>query len=438
MENPVDFLRKPVAVVGLGLSGEAALRLLRVNGVSKNEIVTFDDKAPNADYSDPGKMLEEKSPQTLIVSPGYPLSKPWIRDCAENGVTVTSELALALYFLTNEKIIGITGAVGKSTTVSLLEAALKSFSPDSFVGGNIGRPLADYAADLQEKKRRVAPWIVLELSSYQLENCGNLSCEFSAITYLTPNHMERYPSLEAYYDQKWELVKRTQKAVVLNAQGGDLKKYAGGKKEDAELLWTDQNDEELTYLELEHAKLLGSHNQDNIAIAAKIVREAGWPENAFRAMKEFSGLPHRMENLGFRNGIRFVNDSKATTMESVKTAALGIYDQMDRKQQLILLLGGKDKNLPWGELAPLQKIQKLRPVYFGEVAARAASLTNLPGPSFPKLGAALDHVKEIAKKGDTVLLSPGGTSWDEFKSFEERGKFFTETVGRLWPFAGSN
>ncbi|MGZ3713628.1 MAG: Mur ligase family protein, partial [Bdellovibrionota bacterium] len=286
MENPMDFVKRPIAVVGLGLSGNAALRLLHANRVAKKDICTFDEKAA-ADFSDPERMLEEFKPKTIVVSPGYPLSKPWIKDFEEHGGFVTSELALALHYITDERIIGVTGAVGKSTTVSLLEAALKKFSPDSFVGGNIGRPLADYAADLVTLNRARAPWLVLELSSYQLENCGNLHCEISAITYLTANHVDRYPSVQAYYDTKWELVKRTTKSVVLNNQGGELRKYARGKKESVQLLWTDQSDEELTYLELEQAKLLGSHNQDNLAVAAMIAREAGWPPSAFEAMKEF-------------------------------------------------------------------------------------------------------------------------------------------------------
>lgn len=426
----MDFVKRPIAVVGLGLSGNAALRLLHANRVKSSEVCTFADSDASADYQDPEKLLEEFRPQTLVVSPGYPLSKQWIQDFIDHGGTVTSELALALYYLTDEKIIGVTGAVGKSTVVSLLGAALEKFSPTAFVGGNIGKPLADYAAELTLGKRPRAEWIVLELSSYQLENCGNLQCKYSAITYLTKNHLERYDSVEDYYQTKWSLVDRTEKAVVLNAQGGDLAKYARGKK--SQFLWTDQNDEELTYLELQHARLLGSHNQDNLAIAAKLAREAGWPEEAFAGMKEFPGLPHRMENLGLHLGVRFVNDSKATTMESVRTAAFGLYEQMDKKQQLILLLGGKDKELPWAELAALKKIQKLRPIFFGQVAKHAQALAGLDGPCFPKLAPALAHVKEIARAGDVVLLSPGGTSLDEFKNFEERGRAFTENVKKLF------
>jgi UDP-N-acetylmuramoylalanine--D-glutamate ligase len=119
-------------------------------------------------------------------------------------------------------------------------------------------------------------------------------------------------------------------------------------------------------------------------------------------------------------------------MDSVRTATLGIYEQMDRKQQLILLLGGKDKNLPWQELAYLRRIQKLRPVFFGQVAEHARQRSGLAGPVFPKLLPALGYVKEIAKAGDTVLLSPGGTSLDEFKNFEERGRAFASAIEKLF------
>ncbi|MGZ3656335.1 MAG: UDP-N-acetylmuramoyl-L-alanine--D-glutamate ligase [Bdellovibrionota bacterium] len=433
MENPIDFLKRPIAVVGMGLSGEAARRLLLLNRVKKSDLITFDDKPGAADYCDPAILMEERNPRTLVVSPGVPLSKDWIRDAEEHGALITSELALGLHFLTSEKIIGVTGSVGKSTTVSLLEAGLRAFSPASFVGGNIGRPFADYVSDLLERKRAVAPWVVLELSSYQLENCGNLHCEISAITYLTGNHLDRYPSLDAYYSRKWELVKRTEKSVVLNNHGGDLKKFAKGRRESPELLWTDQNDEELTHYELDQAKLLGSHNQDNLAIAAMIAREAGWPPAAFQGMRDFPGLPHRMENLGLRQKIRFVNDSKATTMESVKTAALGLYERMDRKTHLVLLLGGKDKNLPWAELAELKKIQKLKPIFFGECGAKAQALSGLGGEVFPQLKDAVAAFHSYISSGYTVLLSPGGTSLDEFKNFEERGRFFAEAVKRAYP-----
>ena len=131
-----------------------------------------------------------------------------------------------------------------------------------------------------------------------------------------------------------------------------------------------------------------------------------------------------MQNLGNHRGICFVNDSKATTIESVKIAARGIYEQMDKKRKLFLLLGGKDKHLPWEELNGLSNIPKLVPIFFGEVGPLAKEKSKLDGDIVAKLRDAVSLVKRAAGLGDIVLLSPGGTSWDEFKNFEERGKAF--------------
>ncbi|NUM88735.1 MAG: UDP-N-acetylmuramoyl-L-alanine--D-glutamate ligase [Bdellovibrionales bacterium] len=410
----------------MGVTGESVLRLLkhfRVPGV-----ITFDAKAP-ADYVDPDKMLSERAPRTLVVSPGVPLATPWIRDFVAEGGDVTSEIALACHLLQGERIVGVTGAVGKSTVVSLLEAGLRRFSPESFAGGNLGVPLADYALAVEQGKRPRAPWLALELSSYQLENCGSLPCEYSVLTYLTPNHMDRYASLDHYYETKWELVKRTTKGVVLNRNGGDLAKFARGRSlPGVHFFWTDHTDDSLADLHLEKARLLGQHNQDNLALAVTLAQKAGWPEVAIEGMREFPGLPHRMENLGERGGVLCVNDSKATTIESVKTAALGIFHQMDPKRQLILLLGGKDKNLPWLDLAGLRRIPKLRCVYFGEVGPHAKRQAGFDGEVFPRLEPAVRHAVGLAKPGDVILLSPGGTSLDEFKNYEERGGKFREWV----------
>lgn len=416
----------------MGLSGTAACRLLEARGVPKSEIATFDAKAGAAQFSDPAQILTEARPRTLVVSPGVPLASPWIRDFAASGGHITSELALALEHLTSEKVLGITGSVGKSTTVALLEAGLKRFSPDSFVGGNIGRPLADYAADLLEKKRKVAPWVVIELSSYQLENAGALSCEHSAITYFTANHLERYPDIASYYDTKWGLVGRTRGKIVLNKRGGELEAYAKKKGGTGKFLFTDGTDPVLQVHDLKGAKLLGAHNQDNLAIAAKLAELCGWPAHAFQGFREFTGLAHRMENLGEARGVLVVNDSKATTIESVRTAIEGLLPAVPAQAKLWVLLGGKDKNLPWQELASLGRQAKLGFIFFGDCGAKAQRLSGLQGETFPQLAPAVESVASQAKKGDTLLLSPGGTSLDEFKNFEQRGERFAEYVKRYF------
>jgi len=427
--NPLSFQKLPLVVVGLGVSGEAIIKLLLFKGVNRKDIITFDSRPGAADYYDPEKMLMERKPRTLVVSPGVPLATPWIQSFQSEGGQITSELALALLFLEREKIIGVTGSVGKSTVVSLLQAGVKKFSPQSFVGGNLGVPLAAYVLEVEQGKRPRAPWIVLELSSYQLENCGTLSCDHSAITYLTANHMERYNSLQQYYETKWELIKRTKVSAVFNRSGGDLQKFVQSRTlPGVYFFWTDHADDDLLDYDLEQAKLLGAHNQNNLALSATLALRAGWPVEAIAGMKEFPGLPHRMENLGEFHGVRYVNDSKATTIESVKTAVLGLHRQMDRKKSLIVLIGGKDKNLPWEELVSLKNLQKLQIVYFGTVAGLAKEKSRLSGAVFPSLEPAVTHAKSLARPGDIVLLSPGGTSLDEFRNFEERGRRFSDLI----------
>jgi UDP-N-acetylmuramoylalanine--D-glutamate ligase len=322
-------------------------------------------------------------------------------------------------------MVAVTGSLGKSTVVSLLEAAAASAGIDAFVGGNLGIPLGEYIADVKEGIRsQRANWVVLELSSFQLENCGGLAPEYSAITYLAPNHLERYPSLDAYYACKWELVKRTKSKVFLNSNGGDLKQYAQ-KFPSEKVVWT-----ESAAAHFRAARLLGKHNQDNIMLAATIASTCGWGEATKKGLLEFRGLPHRMQNLGTHGGALFINDSKATTIESVQSALEGALES--HAGDIFLLLGGKDKNLPWGKLKFLKELPRVRPVFFGASAEVIQSQSGVSGPSFASLRDLVSGLPKLVKAGDMVLLSPGGTSHDEFHNFEERGRSFSRWVEEVF------
>jgi UDP-N-acetylmuramoylalanine--D-glutamate ligase len=412
----------PVAVVGMGKSGDAAKKLLLLGQVPEMSIATFDAKALSANFNDPKKLMDEFQPRTLVVSPGVPLSADWIQSAKKQGVLITSEISLACLCLEQEKIIGVTGSVGKSTTVSLLGAGLQAFSEWGFVGGNLGTPFSTYAAEVLEGRQR-ADWVVLELSSYQLENCEGLKLDFSAITYLTPNHMERYAHLTEYYDTKWKIKSLTKETLFLNTQGGDLIEYAGQKTPE-KVQSISKSDSNLAAWNISEARLIGQHNQDNIALAVAIAMSAGWPDSAVFAMKSFGGLAHRLENLGSINGVRYINDSKATAMDSVLIAVQAAVDSQGPQGDIWVLLGGRDKNLPWEQLEKLSEHTQCKFVFFGECRQVAQSKSDLNGESFPSLGEALGFIEQKKQIGDTVLLSPGGTSLDEFKSFEDRGDFF--------------
>ncbi len=426
MSEYIKSLPKPIAIIGMGKSGASAKKLLEVCGTSPSEIFTFDQQK-EAQFRDPRLFTQTVQPKTLVVSPGFPLATEWIQTLHRSGAHITSELSLACSCLDSENLIGVTGSVGKSTTVSILGAGLAEFTKSFFVGGNLGIPFADYATDVLLGQRSRAQWVVLELSSYQLENSARLRLALSAITYFTANHMDRYPSLTSYYETKWKIAEKTQGEVILNRHGGDLFDYFQGK-DSSKIIWSERDLPALQKYKLHQARLIGQHNQDNLSLAALIALRCKWPESSIQAMKNFAGLPHRLENLGERKGIRFINDSKATALDSVQIAVAAAHETKSASAKLYVLLGGKDKGLPWENLHPLSQLSLTQFVFFGECRELAQKKSGLLGLSYAHLKEALDSCFLQARPGDTVLMSPGGTSLDEFAHFEARGEFFKQQV----------
>lgn len=466
-ERMVSFT-PPFLIVGLGASGKAAMKLLLSTGVNRNQIFTFDDKDPSAQFQNPNEALKSSHAQTIVVSPGYPLSSPWIQKAIKDGLCITSELSLALPHLKNETKIGITGSVGKSTTAALLRAGIATEDPHCFLGGNFGIPLAEYASQLIEKKRLRARYLILELSSYQLENARGLGLDYCLITSLAANHLERYGNADSYFLTKLSIIDRTFHGVILNENGIELFEYIKklipyypdngvtmlvGEKTVAEardrlLLQISSKIQPEDLLEMkqilatalkEHnetrtihwtvskigevAEIVGKHNKDNLAAAIRIAQILGLKQAAVEEMRKFKGLPHRLENLGKVKGIRFINDSKSTTIESVKVAIDACRD-FSRSGVLYVLLGGRDKNLPWEKLSQYREATNVEFVFFGECGEMAAHETRLSNNIHKSLAAAMTWCQMKAQKDDTLLLSPGGTSLDEFKNFEDRGNFF--------------
>ena len=415
-------LPRPIAIVGLGISGEALLKLLIQAGVPRSEILTFDQKQ-KADFNTPETLLAHK-PQTLCISPGVPLQSPWIQTALKTGLRLSSELEIAFSFLTSEKVIAITGSVGKSTTTALLGEGAKALNSSNFCGGNLGKPLADYACDVIAGKPH-AEYVLLELSSYQLENFSNLKSDLSVFTFLSPNHLERYSSLQEYYDTKLSLLEKTRQWVVVNNNGGDCRKQIEALESRYSYLKFSFVDRRNLPLHSESA-LVGEHNLDNMSVAMTVVEKMQWPAKAQEAMRAFPGLAHRMENVGRFQNILFINDSKATTMDSVLQAFKSV--QKRARGHVHLLLGGRDKNLPWSQLSVLKNETNLQIHFFGEFGEGAKTQSQLPGSSEKTLQQCLATLKNTLQTQDIVLLSPGGTSLDEFKNFEDRGDFFKRWV----------
>lgn len=415
----------PIAIVGMGITGEATLRLLQVLGYSRQDILTF-DRAAGADVQDP-ELLLQKNIRTMIVSPGVPLATDWIQKFRHDGGYLLSELSIAFAHLQDEKIIAVTGSLGKSTTTSMIGEGALTVDPHAFIGGNLGTPLAVYVADVLENKRPRAQYVVLELSSYQLENFPNLKSEVSVFTFLSPNHLERYPNLQSYYLTKLQLIEMTTGLVIANKKGGDL----SAKISDTgsiPIVWTDQTDDLLKSAAFSVVNTVGAHNRDNLSLAAHVGKYFQWPDSALKAMAEFHGLGHRLESCGRRRETLFINDSKATTMDSVLQAVHSVLPEVGDEAKLHLMVGGKDKNLPWENLQILNNIQKLSPLFFGECGEMARTKSGLRGPYYKTLKLALEALPASIRANDVVLLSPGGTSLDEFKNFEERGNYFKNFV----------
>lgn len=419
----IKNLKTPIAIIGLGKSGKSALRLLQHFGFTEKQILLFDNKDPAATVSSFDQLVDLQ-PQTLVVSPGVPLQTKQIQVLISKGAFLTSEISIAASLLTTEKVLGVTGSVGKSTVTSLLGEGARCEDPESFVGGNLGVPFCDYAYALATGKPK-AQWVVLELSSYQLENCNNLKLAHSAVTFLSSNHLERYENLDSYYQTKLKITSLTSGRCFFNLSSPDAVAYAQ-KSECPAVLVNSKNFFNPNLLS--KINLIGEHNKDNFSIAAAIAKVCNWGEESFSAMTNYKGLPHRLEFVGNIDHVLYINDSKATAMDSVLVAVRGCLEKVKEKNNLYVLLGGKDKNLPWEQLAALGTDKRNLFVFFGACGMLAKEKSKLPGTYFSRLGEAVEYCQKKSLAGDTVLLSPGGTSLDEFKNFEERGDYFKRLV----------
>lgn len=416
-------LKTPIAVIGLGKSGAAALSILKLAGFLPEQIITFDEKDTIAQIQSAEK-LAELEPKTIVVSPGVSLKQKWLQDLISQGVHLTSEISLTASLLSTEKVIGVTGSVGKSTVVSILGLGAQLEDATAFVGGNLGNAFGNYGVRLLQGDVK-AKLIVLELSSYQLENCAQLKLDYSIITYLSPNHLERYDSLEEYYQTKLKITEITKGLCLFNQTSEDCKKYAPQAKCEYELVNAASFESPDLISEV---FLIGEHNKDNFALAAKMGLINDWNEDTLKEMTQYRGLAHRLEFVATLSDVTYVNDSKATAMDSVLVAVKGCLENLGQDKNLLLLLGGKDKNLPWEQLENLNEYPQVKPVFFGDCGALAREKSHLTGEYFEKLGSAINFCQKRAQRGDIVLLSPGGTSLDEFKNFEERGDFFKTLV----------
>jgi UDP-N-acetylmuramoylalanine--D-glutamate ligase len=395
----------------------------------------------------------------LCLSGGVPLTLPIVEEAVKRGIPLSNDTQIFMEVVPC-KTIGITGSAGKTTTTTLVgEMAKKNteskkqnaafrFLASVFVGGNIGDPLINYVDDMKEDDLAI-----LELSSFQLDQM-TISPNISAILNITPNHLDRHGTMEAYtnakarilefqtdndtavlgYDDKgaWSLRNKVNGKLLTFSLHDLHEGFNGAYLHDGLLNLRDGN----AYLPLilrEKIQLRGDHNVANVLAAFTIGHAAGFKlDDMLEAVEEFCGVPHRLELVRELHGVRWYNDSIATAPER-SMAAIHAFDE-----PIVLLLGGRDKKLPWDEIAKLIHQRVDHVVVFGEAAELIQKAVVTVGGAgsvdlhqVNDLKQAVLKAAEIASAGDVVLLSPGGTSYDAFKDFAERGEFFRKWVLEL-------
>jgi UDP-N-acetylmuramoylalanine--D-glutamate ligase len=386
----------------------------------------------------------------LCLSGGVPTTLPIVTEALRRGIELSNDTRIFMEAAPC-KTIGITGSAGKTTTTSLVgemarlsleESRAAGVSGRAYTGGNIGDPLINYVDQMQPDDLAV-----LEISSFQLEQMDR-SPNIAAILNITPNHLDRHGSMEAYTSTKqrildfqsaedtailgrddpgaWGLRARVKGRLYAFSLHELEEGLSGAYLEDGLLSLRDGN----AYVPLmlrEKIQLRGDHNVSNVLAAFTIGLAAGLKlDSMLGAAEDFQGVPHRLELVRERDGVRWYNDSIATAPER-SMAAIRSFNE-----PIVLLLGGRDKDLPWEALAQLVHQRVGHVILFGEAAGKIEKALRTAGPvSFTRcdgLQEAVRKAAELARPGDVVLLSPGGTSYDAFKDFAERGERFKEWV----------
>jgi UDP-N-acetylmuramoylalanine--D-glutamate ligase len=449
-----------VLILGAARQGLALARWLSLHGAR----VTLSDSRSEADVRVARESLAEypitwalgghplallDSTDVLCLSGGVPLTLPIVAEAVKRGIPLSNDSQIFMEVVPC-KTIGITGSAGKTTTTTLVgNMAKNAYGDRAYIGGNIGDPLINYVDNM-----KADDFAILELSSFQLDQM-TISPNIAAILNITPNHLDRHGTMEAYTAAKARILEfqSERDAAVLgrddkgawrlrNKVRGRL--YAFSLEELEEglngtylqdgLLNLRDGDAYLPLILREKILLRGEHNVSNVLAAFAIGHAAGFPlDSMLEAVDEFRGVPHRLELVRELHGVRWYNDSMASAPER-SIAAIRAFEE-----PIVLLLGGRDKDLPWEDLMRLVSERVDHVVLFGEAAekirktvqtlglrANGSNLVQVRG-----LHEAILKAAEVAEAGDVVLLSPGGTSFDEFKDFAERGERFREWVREL-------
>ncbi len=450
----MDIMNKKVLVFGSGISGIAASRLLEKKGA---KVILYDGN----ETLDKEKMRQQIGEKTqveivlgtfpeeildrlslVVMSPGVPTDLPIVKKMRAADIPIWGEIELA-YAYGKGDVLAITGTNGKTTTTALLGEIMRSYNPSTYIVGNIGNPYTAVADTLTEESVTVA-----EISSFQLETIDKFCPKVSAILNITPDHLNRHHTMEAYIRAKEDIAKnQTQEQVcVLNYEDEVLREFGSHVKADVIYFSSQRKLERGIYLEdeciiynnevkmelchVDELKLLGIHNYENVMAAAAIALAYGVPaETVKTVIRQFAGVEHRIEFVCEKNGVAYYNDSKGTNPD----AAIKGIQAMNRPTYLIG--GGYDKDSEYDEWieAFAGKVKKL--VLLGATKEKIAATARRHGFEDIILTGTFEEAVmtcvNLANPGEAVLLSPACASWGMFKNYEERGDKFKEIVNSL-------
>lgn len=447
---------KEVAVVGIGISNLPLVGMLTKYGA---RVSVYDKKTKDElgdlynELNEMGvkfhlgeKYLSEISENTEILfkTPGIRFDKPELLKARDNGTEITSEMEM-FFKLCKAPIIAVTGSDGKTTTTTLITEILKAEGFNCFVGGNIGRPLLSESGKITENDK-----VVLELSSFQLHTMC-VSPSVAVITNVTPNHLDWHTDFEEYKNSKKNIFKAMENdgRVVLNYDNDNTKAFAKSAKNviffsrrellddgiclDGKFIVVRKEGKTVEkVLNVDDIKIPGLHNVENYMAAIAATYGMVSVESVNKVAKNFGGVAHRIEFVRELNGVKYYNDSIASSPART-TAGLVSFNQ-----KVILIAGGYDKKIPFDDFGRVVNDRVKKLVLVGKTSEKieiaVKSATNFDGLPIYKMSdfkAAAECAKDIAEKGDIVILSPACASFDLFKNFEERGNMFKDIVNKF-------
>jgi UDP-N-acetylmuramoylalanine--D-glutamate ligase len=444
---------KRVLVVGLGKSGVASALFLESRGARVtvsdaksedqlvNEIPALLDRGITVETGKHGERTF-RDQDLIVVSPGVPANVTPLLQARRLGIPVIGEIELTARFLQG-KIVAITGSNGKTTTTTLTGEIIASGGRKTLVGGNIGTPAVTFV-----EQSSPDTWVVLEISSFQLESIETFHPHISAVLNITPDHLDRHGSMENYIAAKARIFENQTASdfAVLNADNEITHGLANGIK--PQVLWFSRKhavergamlrgdtivyrkgvSAEVEIMPVSEIALKGAHNIENVLAAVAIGMAAGIEPSAIRrAVKEFRAVEHRLEYVATLRGVEYYNDSKATNVDATIKALESFPGNIH------LILGGKDKGNDYGALSPLIAERVKRVYTIGAAAAKIESQigTAVPVVNAQTLDSAVRKAADLAIEGDIVLLAPACASFDQFPSYEHRGRVFKELVQSL-------